>query len=112
MKLYQNGKYIATAYARRKLAPTVADYKQGNGENPAEFKIGLKEWEDYNKQAYQKMIEIGRQYALKPTGTDGFIDWQTMTKESFNEWESVEVDKQNGVAERNETVDKLLAKYN
>ena len=111
MKLYKSGKYIATAFNRVKLSPTIKDYQNGNGASPAEFKIGMKEWEEHNKKRREEMLQIGEEYALAPTGTTGAIGFENMRKDDFNKFESDVSDKLNGVTEHNSILERLKERY-
>lgn len=93
------GRFVAEARDREKLAPCIADYKEGEGAEVRKFINGTKTWTEDNEKRYQQL--------LRPTGTDGFSSVDLMGKDEYNRMESAAIDRINGVEEESDLVRRL-----
>lgn len=97
--LYQNGKYVATAYEKERYASAVADLKDGE---KAKLVLLKNKQEEFGQK--YSILELERQMAilgegeLKATGTEGFGWWDT-SKTNENKRESVLEDAANGMGD-------------
>lgn len=95
----QEGRFVAEARDREKLAPCISDYKEGEETEVRKFINGTKQWTEYNEERYKQL--------LRPTGTDGFSHIDLMGKDDFNRMESAAIDRINGVEEESDLVRRL-----
>jgi transposase InsO family protein len=96
-------RFVAQARDREKLAPCIADYKEGEGAKVRRFINGTKQWAEENENRYREL--------LRPTGTDGFVNVELMDKESYNRMESQAIDQINGIQEESELVQRLKSTW-
>jgi hypothetical protein len=97
------GRFVAEARDREKLAPCIADYAPGEGAKVRSFINGTKQWANENEERYREL--------LRPTGTDGFVSVELMDKGSYNRMEGEAIDRINGIEEESELVQRLKRTY-
>jgi hypothetical protein len=98
-----DGRFVAEARDREKLAPCIADYREGEGSKVQQFIHGTKSWTKENEERYRQL--------LRPTGTDGFVSVELMDKDSYNRMESEAIDHINGIEEDSELVQRLKSTW-
>ncbi|WP_081713048.1 integrase catalytic domain-containing protein [Bacteroides neonati] len=101
----RNGKFVADAYEKEKLASCVADMKDKPGEmGKVQYAIGLQK--DYYEDARTEMErqrEIAQQAGFRATGTDGYgFSWQDTPKVLENARNNRLEDKRNGFVQKSD----------
>lgn len=99
----RNGKKVADAYEKEKLAACVADMKNKTGERAKIqlFNVMQKECYESSKTEMERQREIAEQAGFKATGTDGFgFGWWDSPKVVVNAQNNALEDRRNGMAEK------------
>lgn len=99
----RNGKKVADAYEKEKLAACVADMKNKPGERGKIqlFNIMQKRCYEDAKTEMERQREIAEQTGFRATGTDGFgFGWWDTPKTVVNAQNNAVEDRRNGIVEK------------
>ena len=111
----RNGKKVADAYEKEKLAACVADMKNKPGEMSKIqlFNIMQKHCYEDAKTEMERQREIAEQTGFRATGTDGFgFGWWDTPKTVVNAQNNAVEDRRNGIVEKSREETEMEALLN
>ena len=111
----RNGKKVADAYEKEKLAACVADMKNKPGEmgKIQLFNIMQKHCYEDAKTEMERQREIAEQTGFRATGTDGFgFGWWDTPKTVVNAQNNAVEDRRNGIVEKSREETEMEALLN
>lgn len=111
----RNGKKVADAYEKEKLAACVADMKNKPGEMSKIqlFNIMQKRCYEDAKTEMERQREIAEQTGFRATGTDGFgFGWWDTPKTVVNAQNNAVEDRRNGIVEKSREETEMEALLN
>ena len=111
----RNGKKVADAYEKEKLAACVADMKNKPGERGKIqlFNIMQKRCYEDAKTEMERQREIAEQTGFRATGTDGFgFGWWDTPKTVVNAQNNAVEDRRNGIVEKSREETEMEALLN
>lgn len=111
----RNGKKVADAYEKEKLAACVADMKNKPGEmgKIQLFNIMQKHCYEDAKTEMERQREIAEQTGFRATGTDGFgFGWWDTSKTVVNAQNNAVEDRRNGIVEKSREETEMEALLN
>ena len=111
----RNGKKVADAYEKEKLAACVADMKNKPGERGKIqlFNIMQKRCYEDAKTEMERQREIAEQTGFRATGTDGFgFGWGDTPKTVVNAQNNAVEDRRNGIVEKSREETEMEALLN
>ncbi len=111
----RNGKKVADAYEKEKLAACVADMKNKPGERGKIqlFNIMQKRCYEDAKTEMERQREIAEQTGFRATGTDGFgFGWWDTPKTVVNAKNNAVEDRRNGIVEKSREETEMEALLN
>ena len=111
----RNGKKVADAYEKEKLAACVADMKNKPGEMSKIqlFNIMQKHCYEDAKTKMERQREIAEQTGFRATGTDGFgFGWWDTPKTVVNAQNNAVEDRRNGIVEKSREETEMEALLN
>ena len=111
----RNGKKVADAYEKEKLAACVADMKNKPGERGKIqlFNIMQKRCYEDAKTEIERQREIAEQTGFRATGTDGFgFGWWDTPKTVVNAQNNAVEDRRNGIVEKSREETEMEALLN